>query len=136
MSIESVVNNVEQLSNQQHEARMQFIDRVLTVSSGALAFSVTFRDSVAGEAARAVWLLQLAWCLLALCTIISTYLHLSKASSASRLIKGLQAAAARGDYESREIAGAHPVFQYGYEILKFAFLGAIAALAAFGVINV
>jgi hypothetical protein len=56
--------NIEAISEQQklrNDALYEFSDRIVTISIGLLALSVTFRNSVVGSYPDALWLIKVAW---------------------------------------------------------------------------
>ncbi|MEM6821845.1 MAG: hypothetical protein AAF558_07905 [Verrucomicrobiota bacterium] len=129
MDIDTAWKRLSEMGDIKNAAISKFVDRVLTVSSSALAFSITFRGSLVGVGAQDVWLLKVAWVSLGLCSIVGVLLHLSQASAANRMIKKM-----KGDLNER-YAAANPVFGFGFALLILAFPVGIASLMMFGLLN-
>lgn len=108
----------------------RYTDRIITVSTAALAFSITFKTSLIGESPDLVWLLQIAWLSLGLSGISGVFLHRAQASSAIRAVKAI----ARGD--SQFYSGCHPVFNWLAKVMNTCFPVGISALMLFAIINV
>ena len=53
------------------EYRDKALGYLFTVATGALTFSVTFRDSIVGDEPRALWLLKSSWVCLVICIIFN-----------------------------------------------------------------
>ncbi len=132
MDIESAFRTAARMNGEAAAANRAFVDRVVTVSTGALAISVTFRGEIAGGGAGHVWLLQGAWCALAFCSVAGVFMHRATVSAARRFID----AAARGEEDYDLVSPPHEAYILLQRLLCLAFPLGMAALAAFGVLNV
>jgi hypothetical protein len=61
-----------------NEGLYEFSDRVVTLSTAALALSVTFRNSIIVQQTSGVWLLKTAWIAFALAALTGIIWRLSK----------------------------------------------------------
>ncbi len=118
------------LANQKSAATITFVDRIITLSTSALAFSMTFRTSLVGVTPSHLWLLKLAWIGFAICSVFGVITHLAAVSAVKRAIKALKENDQIGTW-----ASAHPIYGLIYRFLVLVFPVSIAALMAFGVIN-
>ena len=125
-----MLKHLADLSEKKLEAHKTFIDRVITVSTGALALSVTFRSAIAGAGVRHVWLLQSAWLGLVVCSVGGVVMHLTTASTCKRLVAAMQ------KDEHAVAAGPHPFYQILWIIILFCFPLSFAALSIFAIVNV
>ncbi|HEY6169406.1 MAG TPA: hypothetical protein VI454_15300 [Verrucomicrobiae bacterium] len=75
MDIESLQKHAEIHA----EAVYKFADRVSTLSTGALALSITFRKDIIGPAPSSIWLLHLSWVAFVIAVICCTVYGFSKA---------------------------------------------------------
>ena len=130
MNTQATLNQLAGLSERKLAADKLFIDRVVTVASGALALSATFRSTIAGEGARHLWLLQGAWIGLAVAALGGVYLHRIESSTCRRLIIAIQ------QDEVAPAAGPHPVFEPLWVVVQLGFALGLLALAAFAIVNV
>jgi hypothetical protein len=125
----SISETLADCAEKRWTAQKTFIDRVITVSTGALAFSVTFRSVIAGADVTHIWLLKCAWIGLAVCSICGVLVHLTPASSYKRFMSAME----KG--EPTIAMAAHPFYNVLYVLILFCFPVSLAALAAFGVVN-
>jgi hypothetical protein len=123
----SMLSEVGKLLDRKAVATLAFMDRAVTVSTWALALSITFRGAMAGGASHG-WLLRGCWLGLGLTVVCGTGMHLGARSAASRAIAALR--------ENHLSAAAHP-FYAGLEFLALAGFGiGFGCLVAFGIVNV
>lgn len=61
------------------ETFYDFCDRICTLSTGALALSITFRKDVVGDSPAQIWLLQTSWILWVISLVGCTFYRFSKA---------------------------------------------------------
>ena len=129
MDTQTIIRKIGDLSEKSLAARAKFLDRVITVSTGSLAFSVTFRSSMAGDGPSQIWLLKAAWIGLGISSICGVFSHLSTASAAVNAVKELQV--------NPHTAGAapHPIYKSLYILAIVFFPIGIAGMMAFGIIN-
>ena len=129
METKDTLKQLDRINEIKTDSINQFIDRVTTVSTGALAFSITFRNSIIGTGADFVWLLQVAWIALSICVVAGVFVHLSGASAAIRLAKGIE----KGD--NTITADAHPFYYLLHLAVLFAFPAGLTAFTLFAVLN-
>ena len=130
MNDQDKIKQLSDLADRKATATLRFVDRAVTVSSGALAFSVTFRESIVGQFPEHLWLLQAAWIGFGISTICGVITHLGEVSALKRTMRALLA-----DQQHRAAASAHPFYEFTYLLLLFCFPLSLAALLAFGVFN-
>jgi uncharacterized membrane protein (Fun14 family) len=131
MSTAETLKKLSELAEQKSAATTIFIDRVVTVSTSALAFSMTFRSSIIGTSPSHIWLLKVAWIAFGICSVFGVLLHLATPSAIKRLIRDMR----DGDVVGSAAGCAHPVYDLIYRLLVIAFPLGIFSLMAFGVLN-
>ena len=130
MDPQSTLNTLAKLSEMKIEAQKVFIDRVITVSTGALALSVTFRTSIAGGNPDFLWLLKTAWIAFGIASVAGVMMHLAPASACKNLVRDMQ----KG--ESTVAAVPHWLFPVLWCAVLIAFPVGIICLMSFGVVNI
>ena len=128
MPIEATLKKLAELTGKNMETRQVFLDRIITVATGALAFSVTFRGSIAGSAGH-LWLLKVAWIAFGVVAICGALMHLAPISARTRLMRAI-----REDQNARASAP-NPVFYLFWYGALIGFPIGVAALVLFGVLN-
>jgi hypothetical protein len=129
MDTQSAWKKVGDLSEKKLASTVTFIDRVVTVSTSALAFSITFRGSLLSASPSHVWILKIAWIGLGISSIAGVFLHLAPASAyKSIMIQMKDNAEARGGKP-------HAIFKVLYFLMAIAFPIGLAALMMFGLVN-
>ena len=115
--------------DKQSKAFYEIVDKVVTLCSGSLALSITFRGSITGQNVSNIWLLQMTWIAFALAIITGTSYHFSKmkvhGEIAYRINKG----------ESFGITTSGPVFGLIFKACVCSFILGTISLVAFGVVN-
>lgn len=128
-SKEEVMKTLEGLVARRVAANVAFADRVVTVATGFLAFSITFRSSLIGENPSLLGLLQAAWVCLGISAVAGVFIHQAASSAALAAIKRLQAD------EDEISAASHPAYDFLYDIICVAFPLGIICLLVFGIKN-
>lgn len=123
------LETLEKIGRTKAESLNRFLDRVSTVSVGALAFSVTFRNSIVGNGAEHVWILETAWICLTLSAVASVFLNLAGASAAIRLAERI------AKDKSAVASSAHPVFDFLQLIVLVTFPFGLITFCSFAVLN-
>ena len=129
MDPQIIIRKIGDLSEKRLSARARFLDRVITVSTASLAFSVTFRGSIAGESPSQIWLLKAAWIGLGVSSICGVFAHLSIASSAVNAVKEIRV------NPHAVVAAPHPIYKILYILTIVFFPVGIIGLMIFGIIN-
>ena len=128
------------------EALSRAFDLMFSLSIGALALSVTFRGSIAPEAARELWLLSLAWVGFTLCSLSRVFGLLLSASVDLELAEKLNVLvdARRASGESKLPPGtAERLITKGVKariavphfVMSFSFSTAVIAFLVFALVN-
>jgi len=117
-------------------SQLGFFDRAVTVASGTLVASVTFRSDIAGASPRALWLLVLCWFFLSVSCVLGCLLHLARARCAKLAISNLEAKYLGKERVGEPIGFADVFFGWAFVALLFCFPAGILALALFGALNV
>lgn len=111
------------------EALYDFADRITTLSTGALALSITFRKDIAGASPAAIWLLQSSWAAFTIAVICCTIYRFSKAKAHAHIVQ----AVLKG--ETRGIMEVGLFYDICFLIARLTFLCGVVALVAFAVKN-
>lgn len=130
MDIQSAMNKIAELSEKKLNAQKTFLDRVITVSTGALALSVTFRTSIAGGNPGSIVLLKVAWIAFGIASVAGVIMHLAPASACKNLVKEMES-----NLNSRS-AVPHWFFPVLWFAVLIAFPLGITCLVCFGVVNI
>jgi hypothetical protein len=129
MDTQSAWNKVGELSEKKLASTVTFIDRVVTVSTSSLAFSITFRGSLLCSSPSHVWILKIAWIGLGISSIAGVFLHLAPASAyKSIMIQMKNNTEARGGKP-------HIIFKALYFLIAVTFPVGLASLMIFGLVN-
>ncbi len=107
------------------EMRAKAMESLVTVASGALALSVTFRSALVRSAPDAVWLLKLSWIAFALCVV---FVLAERFVTSTRMVAHAVAETFPSTCEKWTLA-----VLFFVSLLTFAI--GIGALAAFGWVN-
>lgn len=130
MDIQSAMNKLAELSEKKLNAQKTFLDRVITVSTGALALSVTFRTSIAGGTPSSLLLLKVAWIAFGIASVAGVSMHLVTASACKNLVREM----AKGvDTIS---AQPHWIFDLLWFAVLISFPLGIICLVWYGVVNI
>ncbi|MEI6605139.1 MAG: hypothetical protein WCP35_07505 [Verrucomicrobiota bacterium] len=116
-----------QLADKRTVAMLTFMDRAVTVSTAALALSITFREKLAGARPAQMWLLKGCWIGLGLTVICGTVIHLGPGSAAMRAVEALR--------KNQHAAAAHPIYARLEFLALAGFLIGFVCLVAFGIVN-
>ena len=135
MNYESTWKKLRELTLLKNTASHTFVDRIITVSTSALAFSLTFRSSILGSNPTSVWLLKTAWICLALSSITGVFLHLAPVSAADNLIRRMEQNVRAGGDGDEASASPHGIYEWYHRIMVLTFPAGLAALMAFGICN-
>jgi hypothetical protein len=123
------LENIKKHTDLYSEALYTFLDKIVTLSAGTLALSITFRESIVGPKAAHVWLLGCSWVAFVVAVLAGTFWYLSKPRAhmeiASRIAQG----------ERLIMAEPSGVFTILYHVAIVGFLVGIAALSSFAVLN-
>jgi hypothetical protein len=109
---------------------------VLTVATGTLALSVTFREPLIGNAAQVLWLLKTAWIALSLVPLVAAA-HFVLRGMLFRELLASQMPIAEVDKPSDELIDriSH-LLAAAFMVLVLAFVTGILAFTLFAVFNV
>lgn len=129
MNTEALYKKLAEMNDIKSESRDKFTDRLITVSTGALAFSITFRKALIGSDAEHIWLLKGAWIALAISAVCGVFLHLGGASAAIRMVKAMKVD------PNRAYAGTHPIYRLLYLAVVLAFPSGLIMFMLFAVYN-
>lgn len=119
-----------------NEAFFAFAEKLVTLSTGALALSITFRKSFSLPVPSHLGLLQFSWIAFTLVILAATLVQFGRIKLHEKLAKAAGRAAAADD-EVPSFVTAHPGWWFGPAkwIMLFSFPSAIIALAAFALFN-
>lgn len=121
---------IQKHTDQRTSAFYSFCDRVITLSTGALALSITFRSSFAGASPVHLWLLKLAWICFTVAILAALVTHLGRSRSHTKVIQDLL------QDSGRVIVGSPGrFFACAIWSMYVSFFLAIASLAGFAFIN-
>jgi hypothetical protein len=130
MDLQETLHKVEELNEKKLKSETSFIDRAISVSTGFLAVSVTFRGSITSGAIGHVWLLQAAWGCLGVAAICGVFLHLRLASAICRIFPAMK------NEKMAATSGPHAIYELLFGALLVCFPVGVALLSVFGIINV
>lgn len=123
------LTRIKDPSETKSRATLTFIDRVITVSTGALALSITFRESLLSANPSHVWVLKIAWVSLCISAISGVFLHLAPASSVRAILSKMK--------DDPKAVGGTPnrIFKILFLSLFIALPAGLASLMIFGILN-
>ena len=126
MSIEAIKKHLDIHA----ESFYDFADRISTLSTGALALSITFRKDIVGTSPSAIWLLKFSWVALVIALLCCTGYRFSKAKVHWKIAQSM----ASGSTLAMESPGLF--FSICFKLGCFAFLTGIVSFVWFAFKNI
>ena len=126
MDIEALKHHL----NIHSETFYDFADRIGTLSTGALALSITFRKDVAGPSPIGVWSLQLSWAAFVLSLICCTAYRFSKAKTHWEIARNISSG------QPFTTASPGRFFNFCFLTGVISFLAGVLAVVVFAILNV
>ena len=114
----------------ENAAFYSFCDKVITLSTGALALSITFRSSFSAALPVCLWLLKLSWICFTLAVLTAMFTHIGRIRS-HRSVR-LQLLKNEGNVIVSKV---RKIFGFAIWVMYASFFLAIASLAAFAFVN-
>jgi magnesium-transporting ATPase (P-type) len=125
---EGFTEHVEQMN----EAYFSFVDRIITLSTGALALSITFRTSFSRPQAAHIWILQLCWIAFLIAILSALAITLGRAIIHKRTANVYRSA--KGPIN--KLLTPPKWFIFAGWIMSSSFAVAIVTLAIFAIFNI
>jgi len=111
------------------EAFYDFADRICTLSTGALALSITFRKDIVGNSPSGIWLLQFSWAALVVSLLCCTFYRFSKAKVHWELARHIASGASDG------VTSPGLFFSICFRLGCFSFIAGIVSFVWFAGLN-
>jgi hypothetical protein len=130
MEPQNQIDLIQKHTDQRTAVFYSFCDRVITLSTGALALSITFRSSFTGSSSIHLWLLRFAWICFTVAILAALITHLGRIRSHTKVISELL-------QDSGRVVVGSPgrFFTCAIWAMYASFFLAIASLAGFAFIN-
>ena len=130
MQTDAIIKRLADLADQKRLSEQAFVHSVVSVSTGALACSITFRSFITGPGVEHIWLLKLAWGCLCVCCVVGVFMERAMAEACKRFMAAME------KDENTIAERPHAIFEVLIWFLYIGFPAGMAALSAFGIMNV